>query len=67
MDGNGFGEGFLSMGFITLFLIFGVGRCAENSGKQIIKIQAVENGHAKWVPQPNGETIFEWLPVEKKQ
>ena len=66
MSGDGFGEGFLFMGIITLFLLFAVGSCARDSGIHRTRTEAVEKGHAKWIPQPNGETIFEWFPVEKK-
>jgi len=35
----------------------------HNKAMQEVREEAVENGHAKWTPQKDGTTVFEWVPT----
>lgn len=52
------------MPFVVLLLMFGffgLGYgCGHVDGEHYHQIQAVKAGHAEWVAQPDGTTVFKW-------
>jgi hypothetical protein len=56
-------EDTITFAFFLAFFLTGVlvgYLSGKDSGIHVVRIEAVEAGHARWIVAPNGTTTFEW-------
>jgi len=56
VDGPGFGTGVFLMLCLAPFVMKG----CYDSGAKSIQVEAVQQGHAHWVPDDGGKSKFTW-------